>query len=298
MSMGGYGGPSRRDVLRLGAAGLGAAAATVAGCVRRAGQTPVAVTPQPVVAPPAPFKVDIGLQSYSLRNFKSFDDVVAKMQEAGLHYVEFFGAHFPMGMKPDELAAAQAKLAAAQIKVNAYGVVGIGKDEAGVRRMFDFARKVGFDVYTAGPAPDAMDLLDKLVEEYKIKVAIHNHGPGDKTWGKTQQLLDGTKDHHRNVGACLDTGHLIRSGDDPIEAVRKLGAAGRLHAFHFKDVNPQGHDVVVGRGKTDLVAFFTAVKDVGFSGPFSLEYEIDANNPMPGIAQSVAAMREAIAKVA
>jgi len=289
MSTGGGNGVSRRDLLRLG--GLGAVA-TLAGCVRRAPQ--VIVTERPVVVPPEPFKVDIGLQSYSLRAFK-FDDVVAKLREAGLHFVEFFGAHLPMGMKPEELAAAKAKLAAADVKVNAYGVVGIRKDEAAVRRMFDFAKKVGFDCYTAGPAPDALDLLDKLCEEYDIKVAIHNHGPGDRRWGRTQQLLDGTKNHHENIGVCLDTGHLIRAGDDLLEAVHKLGP--RLLAFHFKDVNDQNHDVVVGKGKIDLVAFFTALRDVKFAGPFSLEYERDARNPMPGIVASLAALRQALAKV-
>lgn len=285
----GAGGVSRRKVLRLG--GLGALAG-LAGCARP--QQAVVVTEQPALATPAPFQVDIGLQSYSLRAFK-FDEVVSKTQEAGLRFIEFFPGHFPMGMKPEELAAAQAKLAAAQVKPNAYGVVGIGKDEAGIRRMFDFAKKVGFDCYTAAPAPDAFDILDKLCEEYDIKVAIHNHGPGDKRWGRTQQLLDGTKDRHRNIGACIDAGHLIRAGDDLIEAVHKLGP--RLLAFHFKDVNAQNHDVVVGKGKIDLVAFFTALKAVGFAGPFSLEYEIDVQNPMPGILASVAALREAVAKV-
>jgi len=283
------GGVSRRGLLKLG--GLGALAG-LAGCSRQAEQ--VVVTERPHVPPPAPFRVDIGLQSYSLHRFK-FDEAVAKMQEAGIRFVELFPGHFPMGLKPEEFAAAQAKLAAAQIKPNAYGVCGFSKDEAAIRRMFDFAKKVGFDCFSAGPAPDAFDLLDKLCDEYGVKVAIHNHGPGDKRWGRTQQLLDGTKDRHRNIGVCLDTGHLIRAGDDVLEAVHKLGP--RLLAFHFKDVNEQNHDVVVGKGRTDLVAFFTALKAVGFAGPFSLEHEIDMQNPMPGIVASVAALREALAKV-
>ncbi|HUT34403.1 MAG TPA: sugar phosphate isomerase/epimerase [Planctomycetota bacterium] len=287
MGLGDEGRVSRRDLLRLGAAG---AAAALAGCVGRTQK--VVATPLPPPAP-LPFSVDIGLQSYSLRNFK-FDDVVAKMKEAGIHFVEFTPGHFPMGMKPEELQAAQAKLAAAEIKANAYGVCGFSKDEAGIRRMFDFAKKAGFDCYTANPAPDAFDLLDKLCDEYDVKVAIHNHGPGDKRWGRTQQLLDGTKDRHKNIGVCLDAGHLIRAGDDLLDAVHKLGP--RVLAFHFKDVNEQNHDVVVGKGKIDLVAFFTALKAVKFAGPFSLEYEIDAQNPMPGIMASVAALREALAK--
>ena len=275
---------SRRGFLSLGAAAL------ATGCARKVA---VRVTPQPALAPP-PFKVDLGLQSYSLRAFK-FDDVVAKMQQVGLHFVEFFPAHFPQNMTREELESRKAKLAAAQIQVNAYGVCSFGNNEPATRRMFEFAKKAGFDVFSASPAPDAFDMLDKLVEQYEVKIAIHNHGPGDKRWGKIAQLLDGTKDHHANIGVCLDTGHLIRSGEDPIEAVRKLGP--RLLSFHFKDVNAQKHDVVVGTGTTDLVALFTALKETKFAGPFSLEYEIQANNPMPGIAQSIKALREAIARV-
>ncbi|MBM4031446.1 MAG: sugar phosphate isomerase/epimerase [Planctomycetes bacterium] len=278
---------SRREFLSLGAV-------AVAGCVRERRLEPVRVTPQPAVA--APFRVNLGLQSYSLRNFK-FDEVVAKMKEADIHFVEFSPMHFAMGMKPEELAAAQAKLAAAQIKPNAYGVCGIGKDEAGARRLLEFAAKTGIEMVSVDPAADAFDAIDKVLADYPVTLGIHNHGPGSR-WTTADQMLAALKDHHPRFGVCLDTGHLARSGDDPVEAARKLGAAKRLHGFHFKDVNAQKHDVVVGKGTIDLVALFAALKETSFTGPFSLEYEMDATNPMPGIVASFAAMREALAKVA
>jgi len=281
-------GVSRRELLRLG--GLGAAA-SLAGCTRWAER--LRVTEQPAVA--APFQVRLGLQSYSLRSFK-FDEAVAKMKEAGIGFVEFFPAHFPMGMKPEELAAAQAKLADANIKVNAYGVCGIGKDEAGARKLLEFAAKVGIELVSVDPAPDAFDAIDKVLADYPVNIGIHNHGPGSR-WTTADGMLKALEGHHPRFGVCLDTGHLARSGDDPVEATRKIGAAKRLHGFHFKDVNAQKHDVVVGKGTIDLVATFTALKETGFTGPFSLEYELDANNPMPGIVASFAAMREALAKV-
>lgn len=275
-------GVSRRGFLKLGAAGVGVAA--VAGCSRLTA----------VTSPPR-FNVRLGLQSYSLREFK-FDDVLAKMKELGIHFVEFTPGHFPQGMKPDELAAAQAKLAAAQIKVNAYGVCGIGKDEAGARRLLEFAAKTGIEMVSVDPAPDAFDTIDKVLADSPVSLGIHNHGPGSR-WMKTDQMLKALEGHHARFGVCLDTGHLSRCGEDPIEATRKLGAAKRLHAFHMKDVNAQKQDVVVGTGTIDLVTMFTALKDVKFTGPFSLEYEMDAKDPMAGIAKSFAAMREALAKV-
>ena len=278
---------SRREFAR---AGLGAVASAIVGCAPRHTK---AVKAKAKSAPP-PFTIRLGLQSYSLRSFR-FEDAVAKLQQLGLHYVEMFPRHLPQNLKPQDLAARLASLKAAAIKVNGYGVCGIGKNEAGIRALFGFAKKVGIEVVAAAPAPDALPVLDKLVAEYDIKIGIHNHGPGDKTWGKLQQLLDGTKDHHPNIGVCLDTGHLFRSGDDPIEAVRRLGP--RLHSLHFKDVNAQGHDVVVGTGTLDLGAFLSALREVGFDGPFSLEFELNPKDPVPGIAQSLAAIRRAAEKV-
>ena len=273
---------SRRGFARLG---LGAVAAAF-GC-----------TPQPKTQPrPAekPFTVRLGLQSYSLRAF-GFDDAVKKAQALGLHFLEAFPAHLPQNLKPEELTARLARLKTAGIKVNGYGVCGVGKNEAATRALFGFARKVGIEVISAAAAPDALGMLDKLVAEYDVKIGIHNHGPGDRTWGRLQQLLDGTKDHHPNIGVCLDTGHLVRAGDDPIEAVRRLGP--RLHSFHFKDTNAQKHDVVVGTGTLDLIAFFTALREVDFDGPFSLEFEIDPRDPIPGITESLAAIRQAVEKI-
>ena len=283
---------TRRQFIRLGALG----AACAAGCGGRALPTVPIAEPKAPAQPAATWTVDLGIQSYSLRNF-SFDQAIAKAQEVGLHYIEFFPRHFPQAMKPDELAAAQQKLAAHQLTANAYGVCGVANNEAQARALFGFCKRAGIGVITAGPATDAFGLLDKLVAEYDIKIAIHNHGPGDKHWGKLKQLVDGTRDHHPHIGVCLDTGHLLRAGDDPIDAVRKLGP--RLHSLHVKDVSKDStHDCIVGQGRTDMVAFFTACRDAGFDGPCSLEFELDAQNPMPGIAASLEAIRAAVAKVA
>jgi sugar phosphate isomerase/epimerase len=286
---------NRREFFRTGV--LGAAAGSLAGCewLKPAAPAPAPKKATPPTPPPPYGRYEMGVQSYSFRNFK-FEEAIEKTAELGLHYIEPFpGGHLPLEAPPDRLAAVQALLAAKQVKMNAYGVCGFSKDEAGARKLFDFCKKVGIGVISAGPAPDCFDLLDKLVAEYGICIGIHNHGPGDKHWGKLDQLVNGTKDHHANIGVCLDTGHLARSGDEPVAAVRKLGP--RVLALHIKDWNEQGGDVVVGKGKLDLVGLFTALKETGFHGPIALEYEIDAQNPMPGIAASLEALRPVIAQV-
>jgi len=283
---------SRRSFIGLGALG---AVAGAAGCLRKPEEAAPGAQPKAPPTPAAAWTVDLGLQSYSLRNF-SFDQAIAKAQEVGLHFIEFFPRHFPQNMKPQELAAAQQKLAAHQLTANAYGVCGVANNEAQARALFGFCKRAGIGTLVAAPAVDSFGLLDKLVAEYNIKIAIHNHGPGDKHWGRLKQLLDGTRDHHPHIGVCLDTGHLIRAGDDPIDAVRKLGP--RLHSLHLKDVSKDStHDCIVGRGRTDMVAFFAACKDVAFDGPCSLEFELEPKSPMPGIAASLDAIRAAIARV-
>jgi len=283
---------SRRSFIGLGALG---AVAGAAGCLRKPEETVPIAQPKAPPTPAAAWTLVLGLQSYSLRNF-SFDQAIAKAQQVGLHFIEFFPSHFPQNMKPQELAAAQQKLAAHQLTANAYGVCRVTNNEAQARALFGFCKRAGIGTLVAAPSMDSFGLLDKLVAEYDITIAIHNHGPGDKQWGKLQQLLDGTKDHHPHIGVCLDTGHLIRAGDDPVEAVRALGP--RLHGLHFKDVSKDsGHDCIVGQGRTDVVAFFAACKDVAFDGPCSLEFELEPNNPMPGIAASLEAIRAAVARV-
>ena len=55
------------------------------------------------------------------------------------------------------------------------------KDHEANRRWFEFAKKAGIKSISANPSEDSFDSLDKLCEEYQIRIAIHNHGPGAAT---------------------------------------------------------------------------------------------------------------------
>jgi sugar phosphate isomerase/epimerase len=294
---------SRRKFLRRGAAGM--AAMVGAGCVRKpppaappaepaeagtqSSTTPVVQPPPP--PPPPPWSVDLGIQSYSLRNTKKLEDVVKQTQQLGLHFIELFPGHLPMNVNADQLAAAQALLASHEVTANAYGVCGLGKNVAQARKLFEFAKKAGIGFIPANPSPDCFDVLDPLVEEYDLRIGIHNHGPGSR-WTTADQMLKALEDHHPHIGVCLDTGHLERAKDDPVAAVRKLGP--RLHGLHVKDTNAQGHDVVLGTGRTDIPGLLAALKAISFRGVFSIEYELQPNNPLPGMTQSIAYVRKTL----
>ena len=56
-----------------------------------------------------------------------------------------------------------------------FGVVGIPKDEAGARKVFEFAKKLGVRAITIEPSADQIDLIEKLIKEYNIAAGIHCH---------------------------------------------------------------------------------------------------------------------------
>lgn len=239
----------------------------------------------------------LGLQSYSLRNF-SVDQALRDSHELGLGSIEFFGGHFSLDSTAEQIAAMKKKLAELDIKPLGHGVNGFGKDHAANRRVFEFAKKAGIRNISADPSEDAFDSLDKLVAEYDIRIAIHNHGPGAR-YDKINDVLEAIKGHHKLIGACADLGHYIRSGEDPVKAIHLL--EGRLYGIHLKDFDqPKGdaRGVILGKGQLDVAGVFRALKKVDFpaDGALSIEYEENPDHPLDDIRQCVAIAREGARK--
>ncbi len=237
----------------------------------------------------------MGVQSYSFRGFP-FPEAVKKTKALGLKYIELFPGHFghsgPMASKFDEYSKI---LKDEGMTADAYGVVPFSKDEAAARAIFEFAKKLGLISISAGPDPDSFDLLDKLVEEYKIPIAIHNHGPHDR-WGDPKKIHAAIKDHHPMVGICCDCGHFLRSGVDPVDAIKLL--KGRVFGFHIKDFVSEETEVSAGDGKLNLVPLLTEARAQKFDGACSLEYELDPKDPVAGMEKGLANFRKAVAALA
>ncbi len=182
--------------------------------------------------------------------------------------------------------------------MSSHGVNKFSKDHDANRKVFEFAKRAGLKNITANPTPDSFDSLDKLVAEYDVRVCIHNHGPGS-SYDKIDEVVNAVKDHDRRIGACVDTGHFIRSKEDPIEAVRRLGK--RVFALHIKDEEKQekrSHNVIIGTGFLDVVKLFKTLKEIEFpaDGSISLEYEANPDNPIDDIQQCLVVAQEAIGK--
>jgi sugar phosphate isomerase/epimerase len=236
----------------------------------------------------------LGCQAYSFNKF-TFFEAVDKNASLGLKYIEAFPGQkltkdgsvpgsFDHGMSDAVQAEVKKKLAAAGIKLVNYGVVGLPGDEAGCRKVFDFAKKMGIETIVSEPDEKSFDLLDKLTEEYKINVAIHNHPKGAHYWNP-DTVLAACKGHSARIGACADTGHWVRSGLDPLECLKKL--EGHIISLHFKDLKDM-HDVPWGTGSSNAKAMLAEIARQGFKGVFSIEYEYNWDNSVPEIAQCVA----------
>ena len=114
-----------------------------------------------------------------------------------------------------QLDAAKAVLRRLNITPIAFGVESFTRDAAANRRTFEFARNLGVRYLSADPSPDSFDSLDELVAEFNIGIAIHPHGPTGRNtlhrWHRASIINAAVANHHRLIGTCIDTGHLIRS---------------------------------------------------------------------------------------
>lgn len=234
---------------------------------------------------------EIGLQSFTLRRY-AFEPMLDVLVSLGVRQVELipelavffyrFGSHFPVTDDAAAIARVREAMAVRGLSTSASGVHSI-PDEAEARRLFEFAARAGIPLLTISPDDDALDAIDRLCRERpEIRVGIHNHGPYTRydTISDVEASLAGRAP---NFGACVDTGHFIRSGEDPVAALRRLGA--RVHGVHLKDHVDAGFfasGCLLGEGKLDLIACFRALREIGFgpdaTGPakaLSIEMERD-----------------------
>jgi len=232
----------------------------------------------------------MGAQSYSFRKF-DLAGAIACLKDLGLTDMEFCSVHFPCDADDSGFDQVKSTLAEAGVAVPCFGVEGFTEDAAANRKKFEFAKALGVQVLTADPAPESFDNLDELCDEFGIKIAIHNHGPGAR-YDKVEDTLRAVEGHSRLIGACIDTGHSIRSSEDPVDVARQLGD--RVISLHLKDWTLGGKEEIIGEGDLDLPAFAAALRDIGFDGPVVMEYEESPDNPVPDMAKGWANWQTAI----
>ncbi|HVU27589.1 MAG TPA: sugar phosphate isomerase/epimerase [Verrucomicrobiae bacterium] len=237
----------------------------------------------------------LAIHSYTFQKFSIFD-AIDMTKALGVKYMSISGSVILDGsnrLTTVDLTDAQRARIDEKLRADGFGnfvnigVVQLPADEAKCRHVFEFAKKWGINLLVAEPPTNALDIVEKLCEEYNIRVAIHDHPKGHSIYWNPDSVLAAIQGRPM-LGACADVGHWIRSGLDPLECIKKLD--GHILALHFKDLNEYGmnaHDVPWGTGVGKTRQLMEELKRQHFHGAFCVEYEYHWENSSPEIAQCV-----------
>ena len=267
------------------------------------GSTAIAVSELPPTTAGAVVKSDpnperglkLGMASYTLRKF-SLDQAIIMTKELGLKHITLKSMHLEYDSTREQRHEARAKIESAGLKLMGGGVVYMKNDENEIRNSFKYAKDAGMPTLVCSPDPAGLDIVERMAKQYDVRIAIHNHGPGDDRYASPLDILRAVKNRDERMGICMDVGHTVRIGEDPIEVIHRCRA--RLYDFHLKDVTQataKGASTEVGKGVIDIVGVLRALINVNFSYHLALEYEAHADAPMPGLTESVAYIRGVLA---
>ncbi|MEM6841437.1 MAG: sugar phosphate isomerase/epimerase [Bacteroidota bacterium] len=269
---------SRQDFLRLMGLGTLIAAAPTASS---ASISTTQRTSEPLM---------LGLASYTLREL-SLPDVLAVAKRLKLNHIALKSMHLPLDSPSEEI-----KRVAQQVKDAGFNLYGASviymKSPEEVNNAFAYAKMAGMSVIIGVPNPELLPQVEEKVKDTNIKLAIHNHGPGDKVYPGPDAIYEHIKDLDQRIGFCIDIGHTFRIGQDPAAKAKQY--ADRLYDVHVKDVDKRGAEgrpMEIGHGIMDIPAFMQALQDINYSGVVGIEYEKDGKDPVPGLAESAGYIR-------
>ncbi|MEO7801652.1 MAG: sugar phosphate isomerase/epimerase [Ginsengibacter sp.] len=236
-----------------------------------------------------------GIASYTFRKM-SLEETIKALQRLGLHYISIKDFHLALTSSTAERQEAMQKLKDGGITPLSCGNITLQNDETNVRQAFNYAKDCGMPTIVCSPHPDSMPLLDRMVKEFDIKLAIHNHGPEDKRFPSPYDVMNAVKNYDKRIGLCIDIGHTARAKVNPAEAIIKCRE--RLYDLHFKDINttaPDGTTIEAGRGVLNLPAVIHSLKKINYNHLISIEYEEWENDPLPAVAETIGYARGLLA---
>ena len=257
---------------------------------------------------PAPSRIaefPIAVQCWTFHKF-SFYETLGAVSELGVRNVQAYPGQvidathpevvFDHNMSETTMRAVKARLKKAGVRVTAYGVVGFTNTEGSMRKVLDFAKKMGIRTVVCEPSFDDWTLLARLASEYDRVIAIHNH-PLPSKYARPEAVLLQVKGLDRRFGACADNGHWMRAGVNPMEALRLLD--GRIRDVHLKDLDradsPDAVDVPFGTGAGGVREILAELTRQKYTGDITIEYEnpADEDNPSPAVLKCVEYLRRA-----
>lgn len=240
----------------------------------------------------------LGVCSYSLREFQR--GLAIRMTQAlKTPYISIKEFHLSIPAPKSEWETGRQQFAKAGLKVVSGGVIYFTEDLEDARHKFEYAKAVGLPMIVGGPLSNGVPMIEKLVKEYNIKFAIHNHGPEDKNFPSPQSVLKAIQGTDPRIGLCIDLGHTARTGADLVASIAEAG--NRLLELHIKDMvelRQGARDCDLGDGAMPVAAIFRQLKKMGYTGCVNLEHEIDGDNPLPGMQKAFSYMRGVLAGMA
>ncbi len=241
-------------------------------------------------------RMNLSMASYTFRKF-NLEDTVAMTNRLGLERIAFKSFHLPLESTEEEIRSAAAKVRATGLDLYGCGVVYM-QNKKEVERAFHYAHKAGMRMIIGSPKPELLEMVNKMVNEYDIKLAIHNHGPDDEHYPTPESAYVRIKNLGPRIGLCIDIGHTMRAGVDPSVSAEKF--ADRLLDVHIKDVtaaSKEGQTIEIGRGVIDIPKFLKTLLKLNYEGSVSFEFEKDPDDPLPGVAESVGYVRGVLAAI-
>jgi len=242
----------------------------------------------------------IGIASYSLREFQR-GLAIRMIKQLGITQVSVKADfHLPYTSTPAEISRALDEFKRAGLTIVSGGNTDLkSSDPAELRKYFEYAKACGMPMLVTAPLHENLGAIEKLAKEFNIQIAIHTHGPEDKNFPSPKVVLDAVKGMDPRMGLCMDVGHSMRAGADVVAEV--VNAGPRLLDMHFKDLKDgktAASQCDVGEGVMPVVAIFKQLQKIGYRGCVNLEYEINGDDPMPGMLHSFGYMKGVAAGLA
>ncbi len=231
-------------------------------------------------------EVKLGVASYTLRNF-SQEKALDMISRCDIHRATFKSMHLPLESDRETIKKSVQRCNEKGIKLYGGGVIYMtSKDE--VDQGFEYAKTAGMDMIIGVPNHNLLDYVEEKVKQYNIKLAIHNHGPGDKLYPSAESAYVLIRNRDKRMGLCIDIGHTKRIGRDPEQDLKDFFP--RVFDMHIKDVSKaesDGETCIIGRGIINFPSFLNAIVDLGYKGTLALEYEAEGDDPLPGMMESL-----------
>ena len=267
---------NRRNFLK--AAGIGMAAAAVPGLANASASE--------VQAKKGKSAIQLGVASYTLRKF-STEEALDMTVRCGVNRITFKDMHLPLDADNATLKKTVELCRKKGVTLYGAGVIYMRSNED-VDQAFEYAKTAGMEMIVGVPNHELLDYVEGKVKQYDIKLAIHNHGPGDKLYPSAESAYNLIKNRDKRMGLCIDIGHTKRINRDPEQDVKDF--FDRVLDIHIKDVTAaaaEGTTCIIGRGVIDFPSFIKTVVKMGYKGTLALEYEAEADDPLPGMMESL-----------